>query len=516
MNIGIYNRYWSTFGGGEKHIGMIAEVLAMDHNVELLSIERINWEELGKRLSLDLSKCSKRILQNKTCNDLSSYSKEYDVFINSTYNSFLESQAKNSIYMCFFPAELRPSYKEYLKYLIEIFRKLADILLNKVYIFLYRDQIYFKEGGIYNVEEDGRLWFGPDAIFSFNKIKYLDRIALKIWPDSYNEIQKVLVNGEEEDWKIDKSGYLIFNAKGPERRVTVRILSKKYEIKKEEEKSDGRDFGFCIDGRFAIFKSSVLKFPVFGDINRGKALNSYGTIIANSKFTSEWIEKRWFRKSILLEPSIDTNIFNYHPSIKKEKIILSVGRFFSGSHNKKHIEIIEAFIRMIKSGAIDDTWRLELVGGRHLEHKDHIDYFQTLCKLAEGYPIDIRPDLTFNELLKSYQRSQIYIHGAGWGENQNKNPERFEHFGITTCEAMACQCVPVVFDAAGQREIVINSSVGFRFRSYKQLEVHMKNLTNMESAELLKIGLNARNSLNRYSKDALSSRIKNTLKGICY
>ena len=42
----------------------------------------------------------------------------------------------------------------------------------------------------------------------------------------------------------------------------------------------------------------------------------------------------------------------------------------------------------------------------------------------------------------------------------------FEHFGITTVEAMAAGCVPVVIDKADQREIVRHVTDGYRWTTH--------------------------------------------------
>ena len=46
-----------------------------------------------------------------------------------------------------------------------------------------------------------------------------------------------------------------------------------------------------------------------------------------------------------------------------------------------------------------------------------------------------------------------YVAGVE-GEDAERHPERFEHFGISVVEAMAAGAVPLVFGAAGPGEIV--------------------------------------------------------------
>jgi glycosyltransferase involved in cell wall biosynthesis len=52
----------------------------------------------------------------------------------------------------------------------------------------------------------------------------------------------------------------------------------------------------------------------------------------------------------------------------------------------------------------------------------------------------------------------------------------FEHFGMTTVEAMAAGCVPVVIDKAGQREIVRHGVDGYRWSTLDELESYTRAL----------------------------------------
>ncbi len=56
------------------------------------------------------------------------------------------------------------------------------------------------------------------------------------------------------------------------------------------------------------------------------------------------------------------------------------------------------------------------------------------------------------------------------GEDENVHPERFEHFGITTVEAMAAGCIPVVINKGGQKEIINNGYDGFFFKDWQELK----------------------------------------------
>jgi glycosyltransferase involved in cell wall biosynthesis len=65
--------------------------------------------------------------------------------------------------------------------------------------------------------------------------------------------------------------------------------------------------------------------------------------------------------------------------------------------------------------------------------------------------------------------ASIVWSATGWGEDENDAPWASEHFGMTTVEAMAAGCVPVVIDRAGQREIVRQGIDGFRWGNFREL-----------------------------------------------
>ncbi len=68
-----------------------------------------------------------------------------------------------------------------------------------------------------------------------------------------------------------------------------------------------------------------------------------------------------------------------------------------------------------------------------------------------------------------FRKASIFWHGAGLGEDEQLHPEKFEHFGITTVEAMSAGCIPVVIDKGGQKEIIKDGVDGFFFGDLEEL-----------------------------------------------
>ena len=184
-------------------------------------------------------------------------------------------------------------------------------------------------------------------------------------------------------------------------------------------------------------------------------------IIFNSGFTASVIKRQLpFVSSVILYPPIDTESFK---PVKKENLILSVARFDSPSHAKRQDVLIDAFRKLHQQ---QKDYQLILVGA--VKGEGGKDYLVALKSAAGKLPIKFIPNPDFNELKKLYAKAKIFWHAAGYAIDERTDPEKVEHFGITTVEAMSAGCVPVVIDKGGQREIITPDS-GFLCRSLDEL-----------------------------------------------
>lgn len=100
--IGIYNSYWSSMGGGEKHSLDIACLAKKHgHEVYLLSEQDFSIEDLASYYHLDL-RGIKKLISSAISESLT---QRFDIFVNSTYRSSLISRARRSYYIVSFPHE---------------------------------------------------------------------------------------------------------------------------------------------------------------------------------------------------------------------------------------------------------------------------------------------------------------------------------------------------------------------------------------------------------------------------
>lgn len=190
-------------------------------------------------------------------------------------------------------------------------------------------------------------------------------------------------------------------------------------------------------------------------------LSKYQYIVANSQFTKKFIDKSFGVNSTVIYPPVD--IYSIKP-LKKEKYIISVGRFSSHQlHPKKQEILIEVFKELYKKHR---DWKLILAGQAKKEDQK---YIRKLKKISRGFAVQIKENVSFDTLKKLYGKSSIYWHATGFGEDEEKNPERMEHFGISTVEASAAGAVPIVIAKGGQKEIIQDNKNGRLWNSKTQL-----------------------------------------------
>ena len=208
------------------------------------------------------------------------------------------------------------------------------------------------------------------------------------------------------------------------------------------------------------------------------ALKTYSVIIVYSHFVKKWVRKYYPQKKVeVLYPPVDVEQF--YP-IFKENIILSVGRFFVGRHCKKQFEMIKAFKEMYNENDALKDWEYHLVGGVSTNTVDQ-EYLRKCQEEAQSYPIYFHINASFEILKTLYGKAKIFWHATGLYEDEISHPERMEHFGITTGEAMAAGCVPVVINKGGQPEIVRNNVDGFLWDTVEELKEYTSILVNNQS-----------------------------------
>ncbi|MCD1654647.1 glycosyltransferase [Treponema zuelzerae] len=190
---------------------------------------------------------------------------------------------------------------------------------------------------------------------------------------------------------------------------------------------------------------------------------SYLCFISNSDFTNQWLHRYWGYE--IQSQCIYPPVFTEHEifsRIKKPKknIILSVGRFFFGAHSKRQ-DIMIDFWNNNHNEFIG--WELHLVGNRQINKEDKKYIEDIILKASKGCNIFLHFDMPIGDLHKLYESAKIYWHATGFGVDVDVNPEKMEHFGITTVEAMSYGIIPIVINKGGQCEIVDHGINGYKW-----------------------------------------------------
>ena len=193
----------------------------------------------------------------------------------------------------------------------------------------------------------------------------------------------------------------------------------------------------------------------------------------------------------------------------KRPIILTVGRFFTGGHNKRHDLMITAFRRVLETLGGEVEMHL---AGSSTPGPEHMRYLETLMQRAEGMPVTFHVNASRETLEDLYRRAAIYWHATGLGGDLANHPELAEHFGISLVEAMSGECVPMAFDAGGPREIITQGVDGFLYASVDELVTLTANILHPDAAARRQaIGHAASERARAFAPERFSERVREVL-----
>jgi glycosyltransferase involved in cell wall biosynthesis len=129
----------------------------------------------------------------------------------------------------------------------------------------------------------------------------------------------------------------------------------------------------------------------------------------------------------------------------------------------------------------DERWSYVSIGGLGNWPPD-VEYFSRVRQAGQECGAQVVANIPRDELKQWYARAQIFWHAAGYAVDETEHPELTEHFGISTVEAMAAGCVPVVMKKGGQPEIVEHGLNGFTWKTLDELKGYTQRL--MSDADL--------------------------------
>lgn len=205
---------------------------------------------------------------------------------------------------------------------------------------------------------------------------------------------------------------------------------------------------------------------------------SYDCVTANSDFTARWICARWgIEAEVVYSACADMG-----PPSQKEKIILNVGRFVAPNAQNNHKSqnlLLDVFGRMPEAHAAG--WELHFVGNVGGQPADS-GFVRELQEHARDLPVRFHLNLELPRLRDLYQRAALYWHAKGFGFDENLDPFKHEHFGMSIIEAMSAGAVPLAFNGGGPRETITSSASGYLWNNSDELLSYTRRL--ISEAEL--------------------------------
>lgn len=462
----VYDRWLYTLGGGEQVAFSYAQMLRdLGYKVSILTHTPIDQKKAEAKLSVDLKNIDIQYLPPLATEEISPYTEKYDVFINTSYLDYFPNRAKLGILSVFFPGKIFLSPLEYFK------RAVAVPSLRR--LFIYPANF---EGFSYAEVAKGKVmtWLGEKSSIIFNQdidnlmIKlYMPRTAFSTIDSFHFFLNEVEINPTRRRLLHQSNILEVFF------QINFPAGSRFSIILDEDTRSERIALvGMTIKSwRFFIYNRFKKLFPIWElrlhggpGITKRADLETYNKIVTISEFSRKWIDKYWGLDSQILYPTIDVGRFK--AAKNKKNWIIHVGRFFVAGHCKKQLDLARAFTKMVSAYGVSD-WELHFVGSVH-EGESHQAYYDQVRSESEGYPVFFHTDVTSETLHDLLSQAKIYWHATGLDENEATQPILFEHFGITTVEAMASGCVPVVINAGGQKEIVTADS-GFLWDTRQEL-----------------------------------------------
>ncbi|HSV66058.1 MAG TPA: glycosyltransferase [Mycobacteriales bacterium] len=470
--IGIYNRWMSTLGGGERYMAALARLLAESYQVELIGHETVDLSRCRDVLGTDLTGVPQRVVPlDADYRAVQQASAEYDVFLNISQGDIFPALARVNALVVFFPGPPPPPVPgdaEPIGPLAAGWPGLAGLAGLSGPRAVPLSGLYPPEQGL----ERFVRWTGPELRLRLEDLPGTGPAAVRLVASGLRargvpsaEIALHDERGLLERWRLPNRRFFGITVPLPEprpNRMVLRLTTNTF-VPAQFGADDDRELGVAVADVSVLTGSSrrhVDYFPEVGPVFRGwtprrRALweqSTYDLLLTVSRFGDDWTDRRWGRRGELLYPPVSVERVTPAP---KRNVVLGTGAFSPGAADPGHLAMVAMFRRLCDQGLTD--WELVLAGSTD---PDGGAGLAAVLRAAEGYPIMVLPDPGVRALRQRYAEARIFWDATGLGVDDRLAPHAFEPFAVGAVEAMAVGCVPVAVRRASLPEIVSEGRSG--------------------------------------------------------
>lgn len=209
------------------------------------------------------------------------------------------------------------------------------------------------------------------------------------------------------------------------------------------------------------------------------------TLLAVSEFTRQRIRKYWGVDATTIYPPVAIGDFVGKEEYSREGVI-SIARFTPEKNHFWQLEIAKQLPDM----------KFRLCGSAVTPYYRYwLEVIQNHAKKLNLKNVEFHVNLPFDRLVDLVHKSKYFIHTM-------KN----EDFGLTTCEAIAGGCIPVVHNSGGQIEIV-----PYRELRFDTVEEAVNVLSNIERKPLDEYKRNLFEHIKEYNEDKFQEQMLNAM-----
>jgi alpha-1,2-mannosyltransferase len=221
-------------------------------------------------------------------------------------------------------------------------------------------------------------------------------------------------------------------------------------------------------------------------------------LLTNSRFVQTIISKVLHRKSLVIYPPVDVQVFaqNFQRNEKESSTVVAVSSYTP----KRHLEQLPLIAKHSKQAKF-------VLMGKADEYSTSI--LAALKRSAKQLQVEDRiimlQNVPLKELTRTLSEAKVYLHMM---------PQ--DHFGISVVEAMASGCVPVVHKSGGPWIDILDQQQGTYGFSYSNPTEAAKYIDMLVTREDLrsKIALRASERARLFDKTVFMNRIAEVVERI--